>query len=311
MPPPGRGVIACIGEPLVTFAANAGGRFVDADLVEVGEGGAELNVAVHLARLGTAVRFIGAVGADALGDRIERRLSREGVDTSWLVRDADAPTGAYLKDASAGATSMVYFRTGSAASRFGEVPARALDGVGHVHVSGITAALSPACDALVERLLTGRRTFTVSFDVNYREQLWSPGVAADRLLRLANLADVVLVGRDESARLWGTSAPESVRALLSEVPEVVVKDDGAAAHVWTGDGVVSVVPDPVAVVEPVGAGDAFAAGFIYARGQGRPPTVALRLGHTLARAALSATDDLGAPVPTDILEAVLAEEPIR
>jgi 2-dehydro-3-deoxygluconokinase len=270
-----------------------------------------LNVAVHLARLGTAVRFIGAIGADVLGDRIERRLLREGVDTSWLVRDTDAPTGAYLKDGAAGARSVVYFRTGSAASRFGEVPAGALDGVRHLHVSGITAALSPACDALIERLLAGERTFTVSFDVNYRKQLWSPGVAAGRLRRLAKLADVVLVGRDESARLWGTSAPESVRALLPEVPELVVKDDSAAAHVWTGGGVVSVAPDPVAVVEPVGAGDAFAAGFIYARGQGRPPTVALRFGHTLARAALSATDDLGAPVPTDILHAVLAEEPVR
>jgi hypothetical protein len=125
----GSGVIACVGEPLICFSATS---MLDSPTAEVSEGGAEFNVAVHLARLGLGVRFVSAVGDDVLGRRIEARLRREGVDTSALRSQPGEHTGAYVKDPASG--SAAYLRAGSAASKLTLAP-DALDGVSHVHLT--------------------------------------------------------------------------------------------------------------------------------------------------------------------------------
>jgi 2-dehydro-3-deoxygluconokinase len=303
----GAGVIACLGEPLVCFASPPGSSLLDSESAQVSEGGAEFNVAVHLARLGTAVRFVGAVGDDVLGRRIQARLRREGVDTAALQQHAGERTGAYVKEWTAKSRNVVYLRAGSAASHLAAVPAQALRDVTHVHVSGITPALSDDAARLIDSLLSRPRAYTVSFDVNYREKLWPAGEAAPHLARMARLADLVLVGRDEAEQLWGTTTADDLRRLLAEPVELVVKDDDREAVAWSGESRVAVVPTPVDVTEPVGAGDAFAAGYIYGRARGYPPRAALVAGHRVARATLQAADDLGSPVPAHELERLLKE----
>ncbi|MFP5333802.1 MAG: sugar kinase [Actinomycetes bacterium] len=300
-----RGVVACVGEPLVCFSSPPGASLADSLTAEVSEGGAELNVAVHLARLGTPVRFVGAVGDDVLGRRLVARLQREHVDTTRLqVRNGER-TGAYVKDWSGERRDVVYLRAGTATSRLSQLPPDALAGVSHLHVSGITASLSEDCLALVDALTGETRSYTVSFDVNHREKLWERG-DADALLRgIAQRADLVLVGLDEAQRLWGVTTADDVHDVLPNVPELVVKDDARDATVWSGRDRVTLAPDVVRVVEVVGAGDAFAAGYLYARGNGAPPRVALAAGHRLARNALLATDDLGEPVPAQEMRALL------
>ncbi|MFZ5871203.1 MAG: PfkB family carbohydrate kinase, partial [Actinomycetota bacterium] len=194
------GVIACVGEPLVCFASPPGESLLDSGSALVSEGGAELNVAVHLARLGVAVRFVGAVGDDVLGRRLMRRLRRENVDVSGLQVEAGQRTGAYVKEWSL-SRDVVYLRAGTAASRLSEVSPAALRGVSHVHVTGITASLSAACGRLLDALLAPSRGYTVSFDVNFRDRLWPPEEAGPRLRELARRSDLVLVGRDEADRL--------------------------------------------------------------------------------------------------------------
>lgn len=291
-------MIACLGEPLICFSAPS---VLEAATVEVSEGGAEFNVAVHLARLGRPVRFVSAVGDDVLGRRVEARLRREGVDISALQRRPGEHTGAYVKEWTPAGRSVAYLRTGSAASRLRPAP-DALDGVSHLHLTGITAALSENCADLLERLLARPRSYTVSFDVNYREKLWSAPDAAVCLARLTGLADLVLVGRDEAAQLWGTDTADDIRSLLTAPGDLVVKDDAREAVAWVGGERVALAPSPVEVVEPVGAGDAFAAGYLDARLRGRAPRQALAAGHRLARAALQATDDLGDAVPREELD---------
>lgn len=291
-------MIACVGEPLICFSSPA---IRDTATVDISEGGAELNVAVHLARLGLPVRFVGAVGDDVLGDRIEARLRREGVDLSALFREPGGRTGAYVKDAAN--RSVVYLRAGSSASRLAP-PTAAFAGVTHVHLTGITAALSDGCADLLDRLLDRPRTYTASFDVNYRSKLWDTEDAALCLARLTGKADTVFVGRDEAALLWSTTTADDIRELLSHPAELVVKDDGREAVAFLGVERVARRPEPVEIVEPVGAGDAFAAGYLYVRLRGGPPPEALAAGHRVAREALQATDDLGAPVSPHELEGV-------
>ena len=131
----------------------------------------------------------------------------------------------------------------------------------------------------------------VSFDVNHRAPLWSAADAAPALLALARSADVVFVGRDEAETLWGTTDAASVRALLPGVGELVVKDGDLGATTFTGDDTVFEPSLPVEVVEAVGAGDAFAGGYLSALLQGEPVPERLRRGHGRAALTLQTTSD--------------------
>lgn len=290
-------LVACLGEPLVVFSTEPGASMLDSAQAQVSEGGAELNVAVHLARLGVPTRFIGAVGDDVLGRRLKARLQREGIDTSALQVQAGDATGAYVKE---GGRSVAYLRRGSAATRLVLGPDDLRD-VTHLHLTGITAALSDTCAALLDQVIAQPRPYTVSFDVNHREKLWPAEDAALSLAHLTGQADIVFVGRDEAELLWGTATADEIRELLNR-PELVVKDDDREATAFTPEGRVSLAPEPVDIVEPVGAGDAFAAGYLCARLRKSEPQRALAVGHRLARQALLATDDLGEPVPGHEIE---------
>jgi 2-dehydro-3-deoxygluconokinase len=186
-------------------------------------------------------------------------------------------------------TTVYYYRAGSAASRLGPELLPALSGV--VHLSGITPALSSSCADLVEQVLAS--PLTTSFDVNHRPGLWSAAEAAPVLRLLANQADVVFVGLDEARTLWGAATPDDVRALLP-APGVLVVKDGAVGAYSFGPAGPAFVPAPVVeVVEPVGAGDAYAAGYLYGLLRDLPETDRLRLGHLVAGAALRVTGDVG------------------
>jgi 2-dehydro-3-deoxygluconokinase len=290
------GVVLCVGEPLIALGPEPGDLLTDTDRVLVSEGGAELNVAVHLARLGLPVRFAGRVGDDPLGHRLFEVLRREGIDASGLIFDPTRPTGVYFKQYASAGTSFHYYRDGSAASALGELPETACAGVSHVHLTGILPALSESCRRLTERLMTERREATRSFDVNYRAPLWKPEAAAPVLRDLADRADIAFVGLDEANALWGTETPEDVRRLLPNVGELIVKDsDRPALTFVNGGGRVSEPPVAREVVDPVGAGDGFAAGYLAARLTGNDVRSALRLGHTIAAGVLGAHGDHGDP----------------
>ncbi|MFT4259025.1 PfkB family carbohydrate kinase, partial [Microbacterium sp.] len=111
------------------------------------------------------------------------------------------------------------------------------------------------------------------------------------------LADIVFVGLDEARVLWGSERPEEVRALLPGVAELVVKDAERGATAFMGDAVRTVPAPPVEVTEAVGAGDAFAAGYLAARLGGSDPEARLRVGHLSARRVLQSSSDTS-PFPS-------------
>jgi 2-dehydro-3-deoxygluconokinase len=161
------------------------------------------------------------------------------------------------------------------------------------------------CARLLETLLACRPTDgpLVSFDVNHRPALWPNGraEAARRLLAFARTADIVFVGRDEAEELWGTARPDNIEGLFGSAPVVVVKDAERGATSYA-DGVRTFVPSlPIKVVEPVGAGDAFAAGYLSGVLENLPERSRLRPGLLAAAAALRTRDDVPVmPARTDI-----------
>ncbi|GAA4889332.1 sugar kinase [Streptomonospora salina] len=288
--------VVCVGETMALLVPAGALPLETAPHMSVTAAGAESNVACTLAGLGHAAAWVSAVGGDPFGRVVTRTVAERGVDVSGVRTDPDRPTGLFAKDPAPTGTTVHYYRSGSAASALGPDIADALPirEAATVHLSGVTPALSPTCDALAERLLTDRR-LTVSFDVNHRARLWEPGRAAVRLLELARLADVVLVGRDEAEELWGTATASEVRALLPDVGCLVVKDAEHGATEFRGHRRAHVPSPAVEVVEPVGAGDAFAAGYLAGGLRGLDAVGRLRLGHLCAGRVLRTVGDLAAP----------------
>lgn len=267
-------------------------RLTDAIVFQVDAGGAESNVAAHVASFGHAARWFSRLGDDPLGHRIVRQLAGRGIDVSSVVLDGQHPTGVYVKDPGHG---VRYYRAGSAATRLSADDAAGVDfgGVSILHVSGITAAISGSAAAFLDAVIGAAQDagVGVSFDVNHRASLWDATAAAPALLALARRADVVFVGRDEAETLWGTTDATSVRALLPEVAELVVKDGDVGATVFTADDTVFEPAPPVDVVEVVGAGDAFAGGYLGALLDRAPLAERLRRGHARAALTLQTTSD--------------------
>jgi 2-dehydro-3-deoxygluconokinase len=300
-----------IGETMVVLSPADGTRLERAGRVRLGVGGAESNVAVGLAGLGHRVAWVSRVGDDPFGRRVTREIAAAGVDVGPVTIDPDAPTGVYAKDPGPDATGVHYYRAGSAASRLGPgaLDDPRLAGARLLHLSGITPALSASCRALVAHAVADRPLpdALVSFDVNHRPALWPAARAADVLRDLADRADVVLVGLDEAERLWGVADPGAVRRLLPGPGMVVVKDGGTGATALPRTGPTVYVPALRApVVEPVGAGDAFAAGYLSAVLRGLDQVAALRCGHLVAVRALAVPGDCAPPPDRRALDEAVA-----
>ena len=245
--------------------------------------GAESNFAIALARLGIDVAWISKLGRDPFGDLILAAVEREGVDTRWVLRD-DAPTGLFCKWRAGGRSHVTYRRAGSAASqlRVGDVPDAALDGVQVVHLTGITMAISESARGLVLDVAqrAKERGATVVFDPNFRPTLPdTPEAAAERQLAVLEHVDWYLCGEGEAELLWpegGVPVPSVIRV-------------GARGAIV--DGVEVPPPRTASVVDEIGAGDAFAAGFVYGLLHDWSPTECARAGNVIAAGALAGTGD--------------------
>lgn len=287
--------VVCIGESMVLVTPIDSG-LAGSETAAIGHAGAEANVAAGLVAAGRRAAWASRLGNDPLGDRLSSELERRNVQL-WVERDAVAPTGVMFKDPGVESSEVYYYRRGSAASTMaaGFLSADRLAGVRIVHTTGITPALSATCLEMVDQLFVDARTAgaTVSFDVNDRRPLWSREHAAATLARLADAADITFVGRDEAERIWGTATPDEIRAFLPNCALLVVKDGDVGATAYAGDDEPVFVPAPrVEVVEPVGAGDAFASGFLAATLEDRPLDERLAAGHAAAARVLVTHADM-------------------
>lgn len=293
--------VLCVGETMAVVTPAKAEPLKEAEECLLGFGGAESNVAAHLAEFGYRAGWASRLGQDPFGDRIMDGLAARGVNMSFVIRDSTSPTGVYFKDPDLGhGARTLYYRAGSAASRMSPEDSGTwpLEQAGWVHTSGINAALSSSCSALTEHLLAEARTmgYEVSFDVNYRAALWNVDAAAPRLLELAGMASVVLVGLDEAETLWGCATAEEVSALLPGPRHLVIKDSANEAVEFVREqnakqSVCRVPAHRVEVVEPVGAGDAFAAGYLAGLLRGDLPADRLALGHSVAAWTLGTRAD--------------------
>lgn len=237
-------------------------------LLEMSIGGAEVNVALSLARLGHCVGWCGAVGDDPFGRSGVHLLRGEGVDVSRVVVSPSAPTGVYFKEMlSSGRLRTYVYRDRSAASRttWADIDLDYLLSGRAIHLTGITALISERGGDLLLRLMKEARVrgVHVSFDANVRRRLLRGRDPVALLAPLAHEADTVFVSRSEAMTLFGCSDPVSLQSLLARMHgETVVVHDAFGAHAVTADATAEVDARRVDLVDPTGAGDALVAGYL-------------------------------------------------
>jgi 2-dehydro-3-deoxygluconokinase len=265
--------VVTLGETMVRLSPTGFTRLEEAATLECRTGGSESNVAVALARLGLRVAWLSRLPENALGVLIERRLRSLGVDTSHVLWAPGARAGVYFIEPGAAPrpTRVLYDRAGSAASEMAPdtVPWAVVRGARHLHLSGITPALSASCRAVTARAIAEARAggATVSMDVNYRARLWSPQDAASALGELLPSVDLIISTAADLELLYALSGEgEAVARAARErfgVAAVVVTMGGAGACLSDGEGMHQAGCYPATEVDRVGAGDAFDAGLLF------------------------------------------------
>lgn len=283
----GRRGVVTLGETMVLLVGHGAGSVTDLDAMRVDTGGAESNTAIGLARLHVPVTWVGRVGDDPAGARVLRDIRAAGV-TVAATTDPERSTGLMMKERlPGGRTRVTYHRRGSAgaALRASDVPAGLVEQAALLHLTGITVALSDSTREAVHAALE-RATANgvpVSFDVNHRPKLVDDATGRRHYRAVAARSAIVFAGDDEARLLLDRPERDDDEAdlalrladLASGRAVVKMGSRGAVAAI---DGEVLRRPAvPVAVVDPVGAGDAFVAAYLAARLGGDSPGRALDL----------------------------------
>jgi 2-dehydro-3-deoxygluconokinase len=284
--------VIALGETMLSLVARDG-PLATASVFEAMHGGAETNALVALARAGLRTAWVGRVGDDPAGVRVHDALTLEGIDLRWVRTDPRRPTGLMLRDTEGG---VRYWRDGSAASA---IDGTDLDGVPleesrAVLVTGITAMIGPGPGAAATSLLERAGGLRV-VDPNLRPRLWGSDRARQLVLPLVERCDIVLGGEHELTSLLGGTGESSARRCSELGPrEVVVKRGAGGACVLTPDGdwleFRALAADEV---DPVGAGDAFNAGYLGSRLGGGSCAEALEAGGFAGAAAVGVFGDVG------------------
>jgi 2-dehydro-3-deoxygluconokinase len=309
----GAAEVVTLGESMVLFVPEQPGPLRHAARFSRALAGAESNVAIGLCRLGHPAAWIGRVGEDEFGAYVLSTLRGEGVGLAFARADGRAPTGLMFKEPAAAADSRVfYYRRGSAASLLDapDVPTEALAGARWLHITGITPALGPGPRRAVGAAVRGATAagLRLSFDPNYRSRLWPPAEATPVLRELASAADVLLCSEEEADLLFGTADPAALAAAAGHRPGRLVavkRGDRGAGFCLAGE----VWEQPAwplrKVVEPTGAGDAFAAGLIAGLLEGRAPAEAGRMAAACGALACTVSGDWEGAPERPALEAML------
>jgi 2-dehydro-3-deoxygluconokinase len=253
-----------------------------------GFGGDTLNTSVYLARLGTNVAYVSALGDDPWSGEMLAAWKAEGVGTDLVYRLPGRLPGLYIIQTDAtGERRFLYWRDSAAArSLFDHLPHDALDGFDVLYLSGVTLSIyaEPARAALFGALERCRaRGGRVVFDTNFRPRGWPDRTLARRVYeRMYDTADIISASVEDLALLH-PAAGEAVLMRHAAGREIVLRLGEPASRVLH-DGTETLVPArPVArVVDTTAAGDSFAAGYLHARLRGAAPEVAALAGHDLA-----------------------------
>jgi 2-dehydro-3-deoxygluconokinase len=307
--------LVTLGETMIRLSPPAPQRLEQASALEINIGGAESNLAVAMARLGFKAAWLSRLPENAWGRRIVETLRGQNVDVSGVTWAKGERVGTYFVEYGRAPRpiQVLYDRADSAMSRMSlpDMPWEMVEQARIVHCTGITPALSVSCAQVVEAIMRRAKDAgaLISFDVNYRALLWSPTQAAAVLDAYCRLADIVFVAwRDLMTVFGAVGSPEQAAPSWRErwgCQTLVITLGDAGALGCEAQGMAQAPAYQVDVVDRLGAGDAFDAGFLAARLSGKPLGDCLRYGAALSALCMTIPSDL-ALVTAEEVEALLA-----
>ncbi len=301
-----------IGETMVSFASDTIGPLRYVQDYSTRTAGAESNVALGVQKLGYDAAWISKIGDDEMGKYILNSIRSEGVDCKGVMVDPEHRTGIMLKQRSGSETAVFYYRENSAASYLcpADLNEAMFQSAKILHLTGITPILSQSCAQTVDAAiaLAQKHGVKISFDPNIRKKLWKDVDYTPKIRAITLLADIVLIGLDEAEVLFGTTtADDTIAAILAENPtaQIAVKDGANGAIVANATEQYFIAPHPCHCIEPIGAGDAYSAGFLAGVLAGEPLELCGKLGGIAGALATQTPGDVEGQPDAAAMQAAL------
>lgn len=303
--------VVTIGETMVLFSPTCTGSLQYVNYFQKQVGGAESNFAIGIVRLGHTAGWISKVGDDPFGKYLVSFIRGEGVDTSRVRVDNEAPTAVYFKEFHEMRNPKVYYyRTGSAASRMRpeDLDEDYMSKAKILHITGITPALSTSAKETVYKSIeiARKHNLTISFDPNIRKKLWSEEECRNTILDIAGKVDIIMPGIEEARFLLGEGSPEDYcRKFLGMGIKTVAMKMGKDGCVVAEKDIIQRVHGRVIdnIVDPVGAGDGFDAGFITGILNGWDIIECAKLANDVGAFVVTVNGDVeGLPTMEEVME---------
>jgi 2-dehydro-3-deoxygluconokinase len=275
--------VVTFGEAMIRLSPPNFQRLEQARSFDLYVGGAELNVAVGMSHLGMKSTWVSKLPKNGLGYLIRNRVQEAGADCSHVVWSDKGRAGIYFVEfgASPRASAVLYDRANSAISMIqpGEVDwPKVFNGSKHFHMSGITPALSASATQVTAEALKAAKKAgcTVSYDLNYRKKLWTPADAKKTQEPMMEMVDILITTEEDTNVVFGikeknyeAAAEKLAQTFKFKIVAITLREDlSVLRNNWTAiayqDG--KIYKDKkyeVEIVDRVGAGDSFTAGFLY------------------------------------------------
>ena len=270
--------VLTMGETMAVFVPTETGPLKYIQNFRLRYAGAESNTAVGLCKLGHSSEWISRLGDDELGRYVRSSILGEGVGTSYVKFDCEHPTGLMVKKLNHETeTEVFYYRSRSAATYIcpEDLDEKAFSNVKILHLTGITPVLSDSCRLATEHAieLAKRYGVMISFDPNIRQKLWKQVDYTPLMRRLIKESHILMMGIDEGARLYHTKDPDALFELLFQSENLryaALKNGSNGAYVAIRGEICYIPPFTCKCIDPIGAGDAFNAGFLAGILEGKP-----------------------------------------
>lgn len=303
--------VVSMGETMVLFTPDTQGQMRYARNFSSKMAGAETNTLIGLAKLGHKTGWISRVGKDEFGSFVLSAVRAEGVDTSQVTTDKNAPTGIFFKEMLNEKNVRIYYHRKYSAASFLDpsyIKEEYIANTKYLYITGITPALSQSCrDSIFYAIeIAKKHGKKVVFDPNIRRKLWSDEEARKTLLAIAEMADIVLPGINEGEFLFGTEDCEEIAELFHNhgVATVIIKRGEKGAYYSTSSEKGYVQGFKVEkVVDPVGAGDGFAAGVLSGLLDGLTLEKCVQRGCAIGALVTTVSGDIEGLPDREILEA--------
>ena len=293
--------VTTFGEMMLRLSVPSGERLEEARQLDVHPAGAEANVVTLLSRLGRKTCWFGALPTNPLGRFAGNVLRAAGVDARGIHWNANGRMGTYYVEfgESPRGIQVTYDRAHSSITEMSreEIDWELLLDTRLLHLTGITPALSPSCYEIMLEAVgrANARNIPLSFDINFRQKLWSESDAARTLQPLIRNAEILFCSQRDATRLFDFdgSREEIAQELLTHngAKYIVITLAENGVFLWDGKDAIYEAARPTKIIDRLGAGDALAAGVIQGWLDGDLSS-GLRYGVTLAAMALSQFGDM-------------------